>query len=46
MVIQPDDTRLVPNVLMRGMVLSYQERMAREWEAAIAQWRDQQQEQA
>ena len=40
LMIQPDDARLVPNVLVRGQVLSYRERTAREWEAAMAQGRE------
>ena len=42
--IQPDDARLVPNVLARGQVLSYRERTAHEWEAAMARWREEQEQ--
>ena len=34
---------LAPAVLVRSFVIAYKEGKARKWEAAMAQWREQQQ---
>ena len=38
--IQPEDARLAPNIMVRGLALKFKEAKIREWEAAEREWRE------